>query len=243
MAADFNVEIIEKEFVALKKPVIIEGFPSVGLVGAIATEFIASKLKMDEIGFIKSPYLPPITLIKEGIPRPPIRFYAKDNLVAIVSDTAVPSELVLELSEKIVEWALHHNAKEVVSLGGIAAADRDKEKKPKVYTVSPYPEMLKVLKKEYPPVKLGFLTGVYGVLMLECFEKNVPSYGYLADAHFEYPDPLAAASVVEAVSKKFSLKIDNSSLIKTSDAMEKRLSKLLAQTKKELTKAQPTFYR
>lgn len=62
-----RVEIVEKEFVRLKNPTIIEGFPSVGLVGAIATEYIAGELRMKEIGFITSRFLPPVILVKDGV--------------------------------------------------------------------------------------------------------------------------------------------------------------------------------
>jgi len=224
------VEIVEKEFVTLKKPIIVEGFPSVGLVGAIATEFLSTKLKMKEIGFIKSEAFPPITLVKEGVPKSPIRLYANENMVVIVSDTAVPQNLAGAVATKMAEWALHHSADRVISLGGIAHEEKDKTE-PKVYSVSPDENHLKRLKKlGVAPVKLGFLTGVFGLLMMECYERNIPSYGFLADAHMQYPDAGAAAKVLEILGKDLKIEIDVKPLLETGNKIEERMQALLKQT-------------
>lgn len=241
-----NVEIVEKEFIKLKDPVIVEGFPSVGLVGAIATEYLSNKLDMKEIGFIKSEDFPPITLVKEGIPKSPIRLYAKEDLVVIVSDTAVPQKLSGPMARKMAEWALHHSASKVISLGGIAHEERDKIE-PKVYSVSPEKKTLKRLKKiGAEPVKLGFLTGVFGLLMMECYERNIPSYGFLADAHMEYPDAGAAAKVLDVLGKDLGIKIDTKPLLETSNKIEDRMKALLKSMQvsgDESNKNIPSIYR
>jgi len=224
------VEIVEKQFVTLKKPIIVEGFPSVGLVGAIATEYLASKMDLKEIGFIKSDEFPPITLVKDGIPKSPIRIYANESLVVIVSDTVVPPQLSGEVAKAMADWAQHHGAEKVISLGGIAHEEREKIE-PKVYSVSPDEEKIKQLKKAgVQPVKLGFLTGVFGLLMMECYEKNIPSYGFLADAHMQYPDAGAAAKVLEALISDLGLKLDVKPLLETSSKIEEKMAVLMKQT-------------
>ncbi len=242
-----KVEIVEKEFVKLKEPIIIEGFPSVGLVGAIATEYLANKMEMKEIGFIKSDGFPPITLVKEGIPKSPIRLYANEEFVVIVSDTAVPQPLSYEVARVIAEWAQQHSAKKVISLGGIAHEERE-EIEPKVYSVSPMEKKLKELKKKkVEPVKLGFLTGVFGLLLMECYEKNIPSYGFLADAHLEYPDAGAAAKALDVLTDDLGIKLDVKPLRETSDKIEEKMSKLMEQTRRTLGEGTgdniPSIYR
>ena len=76
-----DVTIVDLKFEKISNPIVVEGFPSVGLVGAIATEYLATKLNMELVGFIKSKKLPPIALIKDGTPIAPIRIYSKKNLV------------------------------------------------------------------------------------------------------------------------------------------------------------------
>ncbi len=244
-----NVEIIEKEFVSLKNPTIIEGFPSVGLVGAIATEFLASKLGLAEIGFMKSRKLPPVTIVKDGIPKSPIRFYANENIVAIVSDTAVPSSLTYDIADSVVEWAVKHNAARIISLGGIARQEgagvgTGKESDDDVFAVAASSDTLaKLSAKNYRTIKLGFLTGVFGILMLECLERNIEAFGFLADAHADRPDPKAAALVLDAATKYMGLSLDTKSLLDTSTKIDQRMGELLKQTKKTLDDtAYPSVY-
>ncbi len=239
-----NVEIIEKEFVSLKNPTIIEGFPSVGLVGAIATEFLASKLGLAEIGFMKSRKLPPVTIVKDGIPKSPIRFYANENVVAIVSDTAVPSSLTYDIADSVVDWAVKHNATRIISLGGIARQEEAGKESDDVFAVAASLDTLaKLSAKNYRTIKLGFLTGVFGILMLECLERNIEAFGFLADAHADRPDPKAAALVLDAATKYMGLSLDTKSLLDTSTKIDQRMGELLKQTRKTLDDtAYPSVY-
>lgn len=239
-----NVEIVEKEFVSLKSPTIIEGFPSVGLVGAIATEYLSSKLGLTEIGFMKSRKLPPVTIVKDGIPKSPIRLYANEGLVAIVSDTAVPSSLTYDIADALVDWAVKHNAVRIISLGGIARQDETGKATDDVFAVAADPATLaKLSAKNYRTIKLGFLTGVFGILMLECLERNIEAFGFLADAHADRPDPKAAALVLDAAAKFMGLSLDTKSLLDTSAKIEQRMGDLLKQTKRTFEDtAYPSVY-
>ncbi len=241
-----RVEIVEKEFVRLKNPTIIEGFPSVGLVGAIATEYIAGELRMKEIGFITSRFLPPVILVKDGEPKAPIRIYAREDLVVIVSDTAVPTSLAHDIAESIVEWAKKRNVQKIVSVGGIQHPEE--EGKPGVYALSPYPNLLRDAKRRgIDRVELGFLTGVMGLLMMECLEYDVPIIGLLADAHYGYPDPAAAALVIDSLNKLLDLKINTKPLLEASKKIEKRFSTLMKTAQETIEKpdegqSYPTMY-
>jgi uncharacterized protein len=247
MAKQSQVEIIETAFVNLDKPIVIEGFPSVGLVGSIATEYIATKLEMDEVGFIQSDKLPPVTIVKDGVPKSPIRIYAKNNLVVFVSDTAIPEHLTYDLSRAIVGWAKKHNATRIISVGGIARPD-GAAPTGKIYVVGSDEAEIKYVnsksEKRYTPIKLGFLTGLLGILLLHCSEEKLPAHAYLTDASLETPDPKAAADVVGAVAEEIGLKVDTASLIQTSEKLEKKINELMRQTKKSLDdqQAYPSVY-
>jgi len=58
---DNDVKIITKPIKA-KNPVLIEGFPGIGLVGNIASQQIIDELEMTYIGSIDSRYFPPIAI-------------------------------------------------------------------------------------------------------------------------------------------------------------------------------------
>ena len=48
----------------LKDAVLIDGFPSVGLVGTIVANFLINTLKLKQIGVIDSHKFPPISIVK-----------------------------------------------------------------------------------------------------------------------------------------------------------------------------------
>jgi uncharacterized protein len=238
------IEIVETSFVHLEKPVVIEGFPSVGLVGSIATEYIATKLEMEEIGFIQSDRLPPVTIVKDSVPKSPIRIYAKDNLVVFVSDTAIPESLTYDLARAIVEWAKKHGASKIISVGGIAKEEKSADGKIFVVGTDKAEVDALIAKKEFSPIKLGFLTGLLGILLLHCSEEKLPAHAYLTDATIDTPDPKAAAMMVGAISDELGLKIDTDALVQTSEKLEKKIGELMKRTKKGLEEQQayPSVY-
>lgn len=245
MAPKQAIEIIETSFVKLDNPVIIEGFPSVGLVGSIATEYMATSLEMTEIGFIQSDRLPPVTIVKDGVPKSPIRIFAKENFVVFVSDTAIPESLTYDMARAIVAWAKSHNASKIISIGGIAREDKPGGEK--IYVVASDPaelERISAISKEYLPIKLGFLTGLLGVLLMHAMEEKIPAHAYLTDAFLDTPDPKAAAATVDAVAKELNLTIDTKKLVETSDRLEKKITQLMKQTKSNFdeSKAYPSVY-
>ena len=105
--------------------------------------------------------------------------------------------------------------------------------------MSPFPKLLKDAKKVgIARVELGFLTGVMGLLMMECIQHDLPIIGLLADAHYGYPDPAAAATVVGALGKFLKMEINIKPLIEASKKIEKRFSTLMKTTEKTM-EAQP----
>jgi proteasome assembly chaperone (PAC2) family protein len=50
--------VIEKVKVKLKSPVLIEGFPGLGMVGKIATNYLIQELKAKKLAELYSPHFP-----------------------------------------------------------------------------------------------------------------------------------------------------------------------------------------
>ncbi|KUK17008.1 PAC2 family protein, partial [Thermococcus sibiricus] len=95
----------------IENPIFIEGYPGIGLVGHIAANFLAKELSMNIIGYIESSFLPPISLILDGKPNPPLRFYGKNNIIVAVADIYTPPTLVNEIAREITAYLKHNNAK------------------------------------------------------------------------------------------------------------------------------------
>src|SRR3989344_2211773 len=58
-----------------KNPVIISGFPSIGLISTITTKFLTDHLEVEDIGYIESENLVPLTAIHNSRIVHPITFY------------------------------------------------------------------------------------------------------------------------------------------------------------------------
>ncbi|HDR53269.1 MAG TPA: proteasome assembly chaperone family protein [archaeon] len=181
------------------------GFPGTGMAGSISSEFIVHKMKFDAVGHIRSDLLPAVAIIRESRPQAPIRIYQQGKLVVVVADIMIPDNLCHSFSKDLVKWIKVQKPKEVIILGGI----EKKEGQAKNYVVSWKDKYLDNTKLDH--MKLGFVVGIYGPLMLELMEAGLPGYMVLTEAD-RGPDPRAAATIVRHVSERTGLKLDPSSL-------------------------------
>ena len=75
MAPD-EVRIYEIKRVDVENALVIDGFPSVGLVSSIVANYLIDTLEMEQIGIVESPAFPTVSLVRDGIPQHPVRIYA-----------------------------------------------------------------------------------------------------------------------------------------------------------------------
>ena len=61
-----EAEVFEIKKIRWNNPIIFAGFVGAGLAGSIAVGYIIEKLKMKEIGYLRSKYLPPATVFMQG---------------------------------------------------------------------------------------------------------------------------------------------------------------------------------
>jgi uncharacterized protein len=209
--------MIIKEFKPVPKASnIVLGFPGVGMVGSIASEFIIHKLGFEEIGHIRSEKLPALAIIRKSRPEAPIRIYKKGSTLFLVSDIMIPDNLSHEFAAELVEWIKGKKPKEVIILGG-----SEKKAGDKVYVVSWKDKYLDDVKLDQ--MKLGFVVGIYGPLMLELKESGIGGYLVLAEAN-QAPDPMAAAKVIRHLSSRIGIKVDPSPLEKEAARRQKKVT-------------------
>ena len=110
-----------------KSPVILEGFPGVGLVGTIATEFLIDNLDTELIGKIWLDELPAMVAIHDSKVVEPIgiHYNKKHNLILIHGVTAVKGIEWL-VAESILDIAKKVKAKEIISIEGVGSAAPNK---------------------------------------------------------------------------------------------------------------------
>ena len=156
---DSDVKIVTKD-IKLENPVLIEGFPGIGLVGNIASQQIIDELDMTYVGSIDSRYFPPIAVLYEGLINMPVRIYEsiEHNLIIVVSDIPINPSVSYDVSKALVEWAKSINVKEIVSIAGIATMGEEH----KVFGAATDKVMLEKIKDKVELFQMGTIIGISG---------------------------------------------------------------------------------
>ncbi|NJE85444.1 proteasome assembly chaperone family protein [Thermococcus sp. CX2] len=224
----------------IKNPILIEGYPGIGLVGHIAANFLAKELGMEMIGYVESPFIPPMALILEGKPNPPLRFYGKDNIILAVADIYVPPTLVSEIAKELVRYLKDMNAEKVISMGGIGIGFFKEQMD--VWGVGAREELNNEL--ESLGVKIlqyGSIMGMSGKLLWEASRENLNAYVLLGETFGDRPDPRAAANVIEILKKLTPIDVSTEPLIKEAEMIEEQLRKMHEQMEQARRKAEKQY--
>ena len=101
--------------ISLENPIIIEGFPGIGLVGNIASQHLIDELEMEYVGTIESKYFPPIAVLFNGMINMPVRIYESKthNILTVISDIPIHPTISYEVSKVLIDWAQSLNVKEL----------------------------------------------------------------------------------------------------------------------------------
>ena len=204
-------EVYEIKKNVLKSPIIFAGFVGAGLVGPLSVGHIIDKLKMEEIGYLRSRHLPPSTVFIQGRLRHPFRLYSNNDgtICAIICEITLPFGLH-DIVSTILNWAEKNGSHEIVILDGVAAATHDN----KAFCAAEE-DLCRVMEgNDIKMIPQGFITGVAGGLLNECLVRKIQGVTLLVKASEKGADPLAAATLVEAVNRAYNMKIDTTDLRK-----------------------------
>ncbi len=231
-----NVKIITKPL-SLENPIIVEGFPGIGLVGNIASQHLIDELDMEYVGSMESKYFPPIAVLFNGIINMPVRIYqSKDhNILTVISDIPIHPTISYEVSKVLVDWAQSINVKEIVSIAGIATMSSEE----KVFGAATNDDMLDKIKDHVEIFQVGTISGISGSVMTECVMRNIPAISLLGETNSPNPDPRAAASVISILKIIYGLPIDTENLMDQAEQIEVELQKLAEQVKTSEEGEQP----
>ena len=71
-----DINVFEIKRMDVKGAIVIDGFPSVGLVSSIVANYLVNVLKLEQIGVVDSVFFPTVSLIRDSEPYNPVRIYA-----------------------------------------------------------------------------------------------------------------------------------------------------------------------
>ena len=220
---DNDVKIITKP-VQSKNPVLIEGFPGIGLVGNIASQHMIEEMNMEYIGSIESRYFPSIAVLYEGLINMPVRIYenVEHNIIIVISDIPISHSVSYDVSNALVDWAESINVREIASIAGIAIMDGEQ----KVFGAATTPEMLDKLRDKVEIFQMGTISGISGSVMAECLLRGIPAISLLGATKTQNPDPRAASAVIKVLNELYGLSISTDRLIEQAERIEIELQKL-----------------
>lgn len=183
----------------LDDAVVVDGFPSVGLVSTICANYLIDLLELEQIGILDSRAFPTVSIVREGEPMFPVRIYGGEGLAVFVSEFQPDKELVRPIAETILDFAVEHDCASILSPEGLVTDEEDDEEEVEVYglgSTSGARERLEAA--ELKIFNNGIITGVSGVLLALGKREDFETVSLLAEANPSYPDARAAAHVIEA---------------------------------------------
>jgi len=175
-----DIVIVEEKPVKTNKPVLITGFQDMGLIGVVAIMHIINSLRMEEVGYLRSRFIPTVKLIRGSEFRTLNSFRIYKNpagdLLALVNDSPAGfigmSPFFSDIGKTLADWFHKKEVRLVVALGSYPIK---KDEKPNLVAYSMDSERLEELTKlGFKPLEQGFLGGLIVSIIDECIERKIP---------------------------------------------------------------------
>ncbi len=232
---DSPIEIREVKKVNLKGGTVIDGFPSVGLANAIASECFVHSLTTELVAVLDSPGFPSLSIIQNGTPNFPARIYANEELklAIFVSELNFDQSMYRPIAKTILRWAIEKECELVISAAGLPddetqEEDDTKTTEPVVYaTASTKKAVQKFTRAGIEQLSSGSVTGIPALLLNEGTWLKKDVIVLLVKVLKDAPDFRAAAVVSQSVSKLVpGASCDIMSLLKEAELVEKKLRRI-----------------
>lgn len=216
-------------------PMVLCGFPSQGLVGAIVASYLVPKLEMELVATIDNEHLPPVASVREGRAVGPVQVFASttrcgldgscDQLVVIRSDAAPPAEHVDEICDEILEYVDEIGAETVLTLEG-APTGGDLEEVFAVPNLHCEIDHDAVGAEAFPD---GSISGFSASLLTEGNAMDTPVLCLFTGVDEEMPDAEAAARLVGVADVLVpGIKMESKALMERAKRYEEDLRKAMA---------------
>ena len=208
--------IEELKKVELKNPILIEGFPGLGMVGSIATNYLVKQLKAEKLGTLYSPHFPYHVIVsKDGGARllSGELYYWKNetgenDLILLTGDSQAQTiEGQFEVANSILDFAEQKNVKSIITIGGYR---NEVEGAPKVVAVSTSSELFdQALKAKAVDSEAGTpIVGTAGLLLGLAKFHDLEALCLLGETRGYLPDPKTAKKIIEVLKGVLGFTVD-----------------------------------
>ena len=230
---------------------VVTCFPSAGFVSSIVAHYLVDRLGLTFVGGARGAGLPPVCLVQEGKPLPPLRFYAGepichmdrcDKVVLIASEIQVNADLTLSLADSILDWVEASGASQVMMIDSFSHGpdqahsifddDESDESMLGIGSTDSAQETLQQL--GVSKLKHGVVGGMSGVMLGECRRRRIDAMAILAEsggdlANGAIPDARAAARIIERLDGLLpAIKLDTEPLLEEAQRIEEQIREMMA---------------
>ena len=241
---------------------VVTCFPSAGFVSSIVAHYLVDRLGLDFVGGARGAGLPPVCLVQEGKPLPPLRFYAGepichmdrcDKVVLIASEIQVNADLTLSLADSILDWVEASGASQVMMIDSFSHGpdqahsifddDESDESMLGIGSTDSAQETLEQL--GVSKLKHGVVGGMSGVMLGECRRRRIDAMAILAEsggdlANGAIPDARAAARIIERLDGLLpAIKLDTEPLLEEAQRIEEQIREMMATQLNQLKMDKP----
>jgi uncharacterized protein len=209
---------------------VLDGFPSTGLVNAIAIECMIQSLKTELVAVLDSPEFPLVSLVSDGCPQFPARIYVNEAMKAsfFVSEFDIHPSFQRAVAKIILQWSAKHKCKTIISSTGIIDDQSSSRRFPensKVYALASNQAARDIItQKGFLHFRTGFISGIPAILLNEGSLTDTDVIVLLVKTATDAPDFQGAALLSEAVSKIVpDIYCDMSFMIKEAELVENNI--------------------
>ena len=241
---------------------VVTCFPSAGFVSSIVAHYLVDRLGLTFVGGARGAGLPPVCLVQEGKPLPPLRFYAGepichmdrcDKVVLIASEIQVNADLTLSLADSILDWVEASGASQVMMIDSFShGADQahsifdDDESDESMLGIGSTDSAQETLEElGVAKLKHGVVGGMSGVMLGECRRRRIDAMAILAEsggdlANGAIPDARAAARIIERLDGLLpAIKLDTEPLLEEAQRIEEQIKEMMATQLNQLQMDKP----
>ena len=193
-----RIDIVDEEL-SLDSPVLIEGFPGVGLVGKMAVDHLVAAFEMDHYANVYCDTIPSVATYQEDSRElvTPVRLYVDTDrdLLALQSDVPIGPEAATEFGNCVAGWFAEADVLPVY----LSGLPRQTDEPPALYGVASGETAAERLADAGVdrPAEMGLISGPTGALLAHAAEHDNTAVGLVVESNPQLPDPIASQVVIE----------------------------------------------
>jgi uncharacterized protein len=224
-------------------------FPSVGMVSSIVAHYLIEKLELEFVGGVIDPHLPPLCLVQDGEPLPPIRAYAGtpicspklakcDKVILLMSELIIPEPLVHGIVDALFNWSKNAELAVGVLIDAFAkqgmkssmngqepVVEYEDSGEVDILGVGSTVKMRELLSSMgIQPLEQGVIKGITGVLLGEGRRRGLDIMSIMVEADPRFPDARAAAILISHLNELLpAIDLDHAPLLEEAERIEEQV--------------------